>query len=179
MDGSSFLNPAAAVAAAGIHEGMRIAELGAGSGFFTRAAARRAGDSGVVWAVDLNRDLLPRLKNVAAAEGLHNIEVVHGDIQHVGGSNLPGASFDFCIIANVLWAVECKPCLAEEAARILKRGGRALIVDWSGSWGGLGPHPRAVVGRTDALTLFESHGFTPAGDIPAGGYHWGVILKKK
>ncbi len=179
MVGSSFLNPAAATAAAGIHEGMQVVELGAGSGFFTRAAARRVGSGGVVWAVDLNPNLLPRLKNLAAAEGLHNVEVVRGDIEHLGGTHLPDASFDFCIIANVLFALECKPCLTQEAARILKRGGKALVIDWSGSWGGLGPHPRHVVGRADALKIFEKSGFTNSGDIPVGAYHWGCILKKK
>ncbi len=179
MAESSFLNPAAAVAAAGIHEGMQVAEFGAGSGFFTRASARAVGAGGVVWAVDLNSDLLSRLKNLAAVEGLHNVEVLRGDIQHIGGTHLPEGSFDFCIISNVLFVLECKPCMAQEAARILKRGGKVLAIDWSGSWGGLGPHPRDVIGKTDALKLFEAHGFTPAGDVPAGAYHWGCILKKK
>ncbi len=179
MAESSFLNPAAAVAAAGVHEGMKVAEFGAGSGFFTRAAARAVGAGGVVWAVDLNSDLLSRLKNLSLGEGLHNVEVLRGDIQHLGGTHLPEDSFDFCIIANVLWALECKPCLAQEAARILKRGGKVLAIDWSGSWGGLGPQPRDVVGKADALKLFEAHGFAKAGDVPAGAYHWGCILKKK
>ena len=179
MAESSFLNPAQAVAAAGIDEGMKVAELGASSGFFTRASARHAGQGGVVWAVDSSAEALSRIKNISAAEGLHNVEVVRGNIEHLGGTNLPEATFDYCIVANALFGVECKSCLAGEAARILKRGGRVLLIDWTGSHGGLGPHPRQVTGRSDALPIFEREGFSVVSDIPAGAYHWGCILKKK
>ena len=179
MSESSFLDPARAVAAAGLHEGMKVADFGAGAGFFTRAAARVAGVHGEVWAVDSNADLLPRIKTLAQAEGLHNVEVVRGNAEHVGGTHLPAATFDVCIVANLLFAAQCKSCLADEAARILKRGGRVLLIDWTGSHGGLGPHPRQVVGKADALREFESHGFVFVDNLPAGGYHWGCILKKK
>jgi len=174
---SSFLNPARAVAAAGIHEGMQVAELGAGAGFFTRAAARRV-QPGAVWAVDSSPEMLERLKNVSVAEGLHNVEVMRGNIEHIGGTNLPDAAFDMVIVANALFGAECRGCVAAECARLLKRHGKVLLVDWRGSYGGLGPHARHVVGKADALALFAEHGFIAAGDIPAGEYHWGCILRR-
>lgn len=178
MAESSFLNPARLVVAAGIHEGHRVADLGAGSGFFTRAAARRSAP-GVVWAVDQQADLLPRIATIAKAEGLHNVEVMRGNIEQVGGSNLPDHFFDFCIIANVLFMLECRGCIAAEAARILKPTGKVVLVDWLGSYGGLGPHPRHVVGKAEALADFAAHGFVPADDLPAGEYHWSCILKRQ
>ena len=127
MEESSFLNPAKALAAAHLHEGMSVADFGAGSGFFARAAARAVGEGGVVWAVDAHQDLLPRLKNLALAEGLHNIEVMRGDLERPGGSHLPALRFDLVIAANVLFSAENKEALAAEAARVLRKGGRALI----------------------------------------------------
>lgn len=179
MDDSTFLNPNAAVRAAGIHEGMQVADFGAGSGFFTRAAAREVGEGGVVWAVDINRDLLPRIKNVATAEGLTNVEVIHGDIEVAGGSNLPAGTFDACIVANVLFALEHKGECAAEIQRILKKSGRALVIDWRGSFGGLGPHAAHVLDKDAARALFEKHGFVVGASVPAGEYHWGFVVRKK
>ncbi len=175
----SFLHPGAVVRTAGIYEGMAVADFGSGSGFFTRAAAREVGEGGVVWAVDINRELLPRIKKLAEGEGLHNVEVLHGNIEVVGGTNLPPNTFDFCILANVLFMLDDKgECLAE-MSRVLKKGGHALVVDWSDSWGGLGPHPDHVLSEQSARTLFDTHGFTVGAALPAGAYHWGFVVRKK
>ncbi|MDO8517748.1 MAG: methyltransferase domain-containing protein [bacterium] len=186
MDESTFLNPTKVLEAAHLHEGMHIADFGCGSGFFTRAAARLVGEQGQVWAVDAHRDMLPRVKNLALAEGLRNVEVIYGDLESrsspdasVGGSNLPAAQFDFCIVANLLFAVEDKKALVQEVFRILKNGGRALVVDWSASFGGLGPHPSQVVGMQAAKALFAEGGFAFVEQAPAGEYHWGFVVRKK
>lgn len=164
--------------AAGIHEGMKVADFATGAGFFTRAVARAVGAGGVVWAVDAHQDMLPRVKTIAAAEGLTNIEVMHGNIEHVGGSHLPENTFDFVLMVNVFFSLECKDCAVKEAARVLKRHGKVLVIDWQDSFGGLGPHPDHVVTRSAMRELFEGSGFSFVGDIEAGSYHWGCILKK-
>jgi ubiquinone/menaquinone biosynthesis C-methylase UbiE len=174
---SSFLNPAAALRAAKLHEGLTVADLGTGSGFFARAAAREVGEDGRVWALDINPDLLPRLKHLAVAEGLHNIEVLSGDIER--GCHLPAGGIDFVVMSNLLFALHDKPAAVREVKRMLKRGGRVLVIDWSGSFGGLGPAPEHVITAHDAKKLFEAEGLTFIEDIPAGEYHWGLIMKKK
>ena len=175
---SSFLNPAAAVAAMHLSPGSRVADLCAGSGFFARAAARAVGPEGAVWAIDPNPDMLPRLKNLSLAEGIHTIEVVRGTIEKLRGTHLPDGTMDAAIIANALFSTEHKAAAAAEAARVLRRAGRLLLVDWSGSHGGLGPHPDHVIEAHEAQALFEAAGFGKAEDIPAGAYHWGLILRK-
>jgi ubiquinone/menaquinone biosynthesis C-methylase UbiE len=178
MHESSFLNPEKVVEAAGIHAGLKVADFGSGAGFFTRAAARYVGPGGVVCAVDIHQDLLPRLKNLALGEGLRNIEVMHGDVEQVGGSHLPDKTFDFVLVTNLLFAIECKDCLVQEVARVLKPHGKVLVVDWKDSFGGLGPHPDHVVTEPAGRNIFEQSGFTFVSNIPAGEYHWGCILKK-
>jgi demethylmenaquinone methyltransferase/2-methoxy-6-polyprenyl-1,4-benzoquinol methylase len=179
MSESSFLNPAAVVAAAHISPGSRVADLCTGSGFFARAAARATGPEGVVWAIDAHGDMLARLKNLATGEGLHNLEVVRGTIEKAGGTHLPDATIDVAIVANALFSTTHKEAAAAEAHRILRKAGRLLLVDWSASHGGLGPHPDHVVAQADARRLFEQAGFAKGEDIPAGAYHWGLILRKK
>lgn len=176
---SSFLNPQAAIAAAHISHGSRVADLASGSGFFTRAAARAAGPEASVWAIDPNPDMLVRLKNLSLSEGLHTIEVVRGTPEKLGGTHLPDATIDFCILANALFSMHDKDTVAREAYRVLRKAGRLLLIDWSGTHGGLGPHETHVVSSAQARQIFESAGFVHAEDISAGGYHWGLILRKK
>ncbi|MDP4020577.1 MAG: methyltransferase domain-containing protein [Candidatus Adlerbacteria bacterium] len=178
MEESSFLNPTKIMARVGLNEGLVVADMGSGSGFFARAAARAVGEGGVVWAVDINRELLPRIKTLASAEGLNNVEVVQGDASTVGGSNLPDEHFDFVIVSNILFSLEQKAECVAEVRRILKRGGRALVVDWAGSFGGLGPHESHVVTAAAMKELFEKQGFAYLGEVPAGFYHWGFVVKK-
>ena len=179
IGGSSFLHPAAAVRAAKIHEGMEVADFGAGSGFFTRAAARAVGPQARVWAIDSSPDMLSHIKSLAAGEGLKNIEVVRGNIEVEGGSNLPPEHLDFVIVANALFSASDKLALAKEVRRVLKRTGRALVIDWSSSHGGLGPMEAHVVSERQARTLFDDAGFTYVESVPAGAYHWGFVVRKK
>ena len=179
MDAGSFLNPSEAVGHLKLHEGMLVADFGAGGGFFTRAAAREVGPEGEVWALDANGELLTRIKNLSIGEGLHNVQILRGAIDKKGGTALPKEHFDSAILANVLFSVEDKQGLVQELHRILKKIGRVLVIDWSGSHDGLGPHQDHVVIERDARTLFESAGFTYVEAVPAGAYHWGFVMRKK
>jgi ubiquinone/menaquinone biosynthesis C-methylase UbiE len=179
MEESSFLNPAYVLANAKVHEGQNVADFGAQGGFFTRAAARAVGPEGTVWAVDTNGELLSRIKSLSIAEGLHNVEILRGNIESAKGSGLPAEHFDAVVAANILFSAEHKHKLIAEMHRVLKRTGRGLVIDWSSSHGGLGPHPDHVVTEAAARTLFEEGGFTYLESIPAGAYHWGFIVRKK
>src|SRR5437660_1553055 len=112
-----FLNPEAALSAVRVQEGMRVADFHAGAGFFTRAAARRVGTQGRVWAIDADHDRLARLKNIAELEGLEHIEIVHGNIERRGGTLLPDESIDMVLVVNTLFTCEDKEMCAEEAWR--------------------------------------------------------------
>lgn len=179
MAQSLFLNPTRALGAAKLKDGDRVADFGAGSGFFTRAAARMVGGKGVVWAVDVHQELLPRIQRLASEEGLRNVEVVHGNIESPGGSHLPEENFDFVIASNVLFSAEHKDAVIREARRLLRVGGRLLLIDWKDSFGGLGPHKDHVVTQDHGRTLADLGGFTYICDVPAGEFHWGFLAKKR
>ena len=173
-----FSDPVKNVEQCGIQAGQKIADLGAGSGFYTLAAAKALAATGLVYAVDVQKDLLTKLKNAATKEGLYNIEVVWGDAEKPGGTKLRENSIDLAFICNVLFQMEDKQSVITETKRILVHGGRALVVDWSDSFGGLGPKKEMVVSKAAATEMFEKRGFHLDREISAGAHHYGLIFKK-
>jgi ubiquinone/menaquinone biosynthesis C-methylase UbiE len=175
----AFSDPKKIIEDMSIQEGSRVADLGAGTGFYSLAASEVVGPNGRVYAVDIQQDLLSRLKNSAHNVKSHNIEVIHGDIEHVGGTRLLEQSIDVVIVANVMFQLDNREGLADEALRILKPSGRILVVDWSDSFGGMGPQPNMVFTQQTARELFEKKGFVFVTGILAGDHHYGLIFRKK
>ena len=64
------------------------------------------------------------------------------------------------------------------AFRILKKGGRALIVDWKDSFGGIGPQPHDVITERDAKRILGEVGFVATRSFPAGDHHYGIIAER-
>lgn len=177
MQEGSFLDPASVLLAAKLHEGQVVVDFSGGGGFFARAAARLT--DGPVWVVDASSDLLSRVKSLALAEGLQNIEVMRGNIESTEGSNLPKEHADIVLAANILFTAEHKDAVIKEIYRVLKRSGRAVVVDWTDSHGGLGPASEHVVTEPEAKNLFVQNGFDIEGALDAGAYHWGFVVRKK
>lgn len=159
-----------------IDEGDVVADLGAGSGFYSLAIARLVGERGKVYAVEVQKELMKRVKDHAQQERLHNVEVIWGDIEEVEGTKIRTDGVDIVLLSNILFQVEDKPGLINESKRILKPGGRVLIIDWTDSHGGVGPEQSAVITAADARSMFEQQGFVYEGDIEAGSHHYGFSM---
>jgi len=158
--------------------GQFVADLGAGSGAYTLAAAKMVGPQGRVYAVDVMKEMLQKLKNTAIVSRLLNVETLWGDIEKLGGTRLADASVDVALLCNSLFQMEDKNTLSLEIKRILKSGGRLLLVDWKESFGGMGPQPGHVVSLGDAKSIFEKAGFQFEREISAGAHHYGLIFRR-
>lgn len=174
----AFSDPKKNLERLGLEEGMRVADLGSGAGHYTLAAAEAVGDSGRVYAIDIQQDLLKQVKNISTDEHRNNIEVIWGDIEKEKGTKLPDESIDVVILSNILFQAENKEAVATEALRILKQKGRLLFIDWAESFGGIGPQPENIISEEHALSLFENAGFIIDRDIDAGEHHYGFVFRK-
>ena len=160
----------------GLREGMSVGDFGAGSGHYARAAAGVVGDAGRVYAIDVQQDVLKHLKLNSHAHHQAIIETIWGDIEKPGGTHLRDATLDAVILANTLFQIEDRNALVTEIKRVLKPSGKLLVVDWAGSYGGIGPVQSQVVSEHDAEALFINSGFHKVKSLRAGSHHYGIIF---
>ena len=173
-----FSDPKTNLEQFGLEKGMKVADLGVGSGFYVVAAARMVGDLGRVFGVDVQKELVAEVKRTAEKEKLENVEVIWGDIEKAEGTKIKEAQLDAVIVSNVLFQVEDREGLIKEIARILKPGGKVLVVDWMDSFAGMGPSRTSVVTQEVAESLFVNLGFRVEKRIDAGDHHYGFVARK-
>ncbi len=172
-----FSDPQHNIEQLGLSDGAIVADLGVGSGFYTFEAAKAVAPTGRVYAIDVQKDMLDRLKREAQRSHIGGIEVFVGDLEKLGGSKLREASCDVVIASNILFMVEDKKNFLLEAKRILKPNGRLLLIDWAASFSQMGPHADHVVYKDDAKKLALAAGFTFDREIHAGAHHYGIIFR--
>ncbi len=171
----AFTDPIKNLEALDIQEGMSVVDLGAGSGVYTIASAAKVGKGGKVYAVDVQAELLMKIKNQAQSLKLMNVDVVHGNMEVVGGTRLREHTMDSAIVSNVLFQIEHKENFVAEIKRILKPGGKVLIIEWADSFGGLGPQVDYIVPTEKTQELFDKAGFSNIQYLTPGDHHYGFV----
>lgn len=172
----NFADPKSNVLQLGLRDGMKVADLGVGSGHYSLAAAGVVGADGRVYAIDIQEDVIKHVIDSAHRMGLRNIEGIWGDIERQAGTKLRDKSIDAVILSNTLFQLEHKDRAVTEILRILKPGGKLLVVDWAGAYGGIGPSPAHVVTEHQAEELFISAGFHKVKDFRAGAHHYAIVF---
>lgn len=111
-----------------IEEGSRVADIGAGDGYFTRHLARAVGDAGRVFAVEISQRALSQLRRVATEEGFENIEVIEGEFDD---PKLPSESLDAVLVVNAYHEMTEYEAMLEGMMAALRPGGRLVMLDRS------------------------------------------------
>jgi ubiquinone/menaquinone biosynthesis C-methylase UbiE len=178
MKKETFADPKANVLRLGLHDGMKIGDFGAGVGHYALATAAAVGDEGRVYAIDVQEDVLLHLKDAARRAGRNNIETVWGNFEKPAGTKLKEGLLDAVILSNVLFQLEHHAGALTEVSRVLKSGGKVLVIDWAGAYGGLGPIAEHIVSEHKAEELFITAGFHKEKSFRAGPHHYGIIFTK-
>lgn len=172
----NFADPKTNVLQMGLHEGMKVGDFGAGSGHYALAAGAIVGETGRVYAIDVQEEILTHVRDEAAKRKIKNIETVWGDFERAGGTLLKEKSLDAVILSNTLFQLEKKEDALKEVRRVLKPEGKLLVVDWAGAYGGLGPHPLHVVEEHDAEKLCIDAGFRKVKAFRGGPHHYAILF---
>jgi len=137
-----------------------IVDIGCGPGDYTLESARIIGDSGLVYALDRQCELLDDLNGRAAEAGLTNIRTITCDI--TGELPVTDHSADVCIAITVLHVPEVSACrdrLFAECRRILKTGGRLITIDVKTEDDSFGPPMHMRIAPQDMEDAVVRHGF--------------------
>jgi len=113
-----------------IKPGQRVGDLGTGSGLFTRPIAKKLGNKGLVYAIDIDPGLLKHVEKTAAAEKITNIKTV---LAAEDDPKIP-EKVDLIIIIDTLHHIGNQGPYLKGLKKYLKRGGRVAIVDFSNEW---------------------------------------------
>ena len=111
----------------GVQPGMHVADIGAGSGYHTRRLARSVGVGGVVYAVDVQPEMLALVQRNTRAEGLANIRTVLGTQTDPG---LPPHALDMALMVDVYHEFAYPAEMLAAIVAALKPGGRVVFVEF-------------------------------------------------
>ena len=173
---TSFLNPEEILDELGLRSDMVAAEFGCGSGGFAVPLAKRL-EEGLVYAIDIQAEPLSALKSRQSLENITNIRVIRSNLEKAKGSTLNEEFLDLVLIPNLLFQVDDKGAIIQEAGRILKKGAKLLIIDWLPQ-ASQGPE-RGRISPDEVKKIAEKFGFELEKEFEAGKYHYVLVFEKK
>lgn len=154
---------------------MIACDFGCGSGGWAIPLAKILED-GIVYAIDILEEPLSALRSAMNLEKIRNIRPIRSNAENKNGSTLPDASVDLVLTTNLLFQIVNKRAVISEAKRILKNGGKVLVVDWKED-SPQGPAEGRVSER-EVKEMAEESGFKVEKEFKAGSWHWGLVLVK-
>lgn len=139
----------------GLKPGDSFADIGCGIGYFTIPAAKMIG-SNIAYALDTSAEMLAEVELRSAAASLNNIKTVKTTELDL---LIPDASVSFGLMVNVIHEVVDKNQFLEETSRIIKPGGKLVVIDWEKEAMEMGPPIDHRIDRDEVKTLLEEIGF--------------------
>lgn len=115
------------VAATGVKPGMHVADVGAGTGLFTKLFSPAVGTNGKVYAVDISAEFIKNIRRIAQEQDLNNVETVINTQKSV---SLPENSVDIVFVCNTYHHFEYPQSMLASIKRALRKKGRLIIVDY-------------------------------------------------
>ncbi len=176
---ATFMDPRMVITHFHLRPGDTVADFGAGTGHYLKALSTTVSSKGTVYACEIQKSLVERLTTRIRDERLPNVHAVWCDFEAPGGTKLRDGLLDAGLLINTLFQIENKQAALTEMARVIRKGGKLIVVEWSDSWGGIGPHPSQVVKADAAKALMQSFGFVFESEFPAADHHYGLSFKRQ
>ncbi|OGE76648.1 MAG: hypothetical protein A3C85_01530 [Candidatus Doudnabacteria bacterium RIFCSPHIGHO2_02_FULL_48_21] len=186
----SFLNPETLLRSVPLEPDMTVVDLGCGNGHYAATAAMLVGKKGQVHAFDILEEALSQTATLARLQGAQNVATRQCDLEKIGSCNLQEQSADVVVVSSILHQLKNKENAIREAYRLLKTGGRLLLVEWKKD-SMIGPKVAERIGEKEIREILEHNGFRPArpqrlsasdggrvSDLPAGSFHYALLYTK-
>jgi len=173
---TQFLDPEQVFEQVSLELGWQCADFGCGGGHFTFEMSRRVGEGGRVFAFDILPEALEAIESHSKVENLQNISTKRVNLEKLGGSGLEDNQLDFVVLKDILFQNTNKKVVLEEARRILKERGKALIIEWSPDNTTIGPEASLRIPHEKLENLIRETGFTLEKRIDVGEYHQAYLM---
>ena len=160
-----------------INTGDIVADIGAGSGYFTIPLASRVGDKGMVFAEEIQIEMVNYISKKVERLGLNNVRVVFGKAED---PSLLDDFFNLVFLTNTYHELEKPLLMLENIRKDLRYNGRLVIIDWDPAIKSpFGPPIDMRVSESTVIKnverigfdLIEKHRFMP--------YHYFLVFRKK
>ena len=147
----------------GVRAGKNVADIGAGSGWFTVRAAKRVGD-GTVYAVDINPEAVRYIDKRQEKEKLHNVKTI---LSQPDDPMLPGNSVDAVLLLKTYHEVAHPVELLRNVRRALRPGAKVGIIDRNGNGENHGIGSEVVIREAQqaGYRLLEHYDFVKGDDM--------------
>ncbi len=168
-----WLPPQEVIAALDLHAGQTVADIGAGTGYFTLPMAAAVGATGRVLALDAQPEMLAHLGKKLDSCSAAPVELVHAEAD---ATTLPDGCCDLALLANVWHEFSDRAAVLAEVRRILKPGGRIALLDWRPDVERIeGPPLDHRLSAASAFAELAVAGFSAATQATVGKYSWLVL----
>jgi ubiquinone/menaquinone biosynthesis C-methylase UbiE len=135
--------------------GSTLADLGCGPGFFTLPAAELVGPGGLVYAVDVQQEMVDALRSRLAQAGVRNVVVRRSSEVE---PSLPQGTVDLALLAYMLHEVEHRARFLLATRRLLKPGGRIAVINWKQTETPVGPPVDVKLAPEDVINDAKAAG---------------------
>jgi len=158
-----------------VREGMKVAEIGAGSGWLTVEIATRVGASGRVFSTELSERRLDQIRDAVADAGLSNVTVVQAGER---SANLPAGCCDAVFMRRVYHHLTDASAILLDLRDALAGGGRLVIIEFEAG-GLLGMVSREGIDQAPLIAEVTASGFdlVSVGEWPGWGHYVAVFQK--
>jgi len=162
----------------GVTQGSRVADLGCGKiGQFVYPSSEIIGEDGMVYAVDVQKEILNELKKGIEHRNLKNAQIVWADLENFGSTKIPEGTLDYIFLVTVLHQSKKQEQIIKEATRLLKIGGKLLIIDWKQD----SPLAKSTTEKVDAdevMDFAKESKLKLKERMKVGRFHFGLVFEK-
>lgn len=158
-----------------VADGSVVADVGAGSGWFTIHLARRVGPQGIVYAQDVQTEMLNAISRRVLREGLTNVKPMLG---RGSDPRLPAGAIDAVLLVDVYHEIDDRVTMLKNIAKSLKSQGRIGVVDFRLDGTGPGPEPEERVSPDVVVKDAKSAGLRLIRQEPFLQYQYFLIFGK-
>jgi ubiquinone/menaquinone biosynthesis C-methylase UbiE len=157
-----------------LQKGMVFIDVGCGDGFFSILAAKKVGETGKVYAVDIDATAIEKLRQKAKTEGLENITAKAGKAE---ATVFCKSCADFVFYSMDLHDFNDPAKVLQNAKQMIKPNGHLIDLDWKKMDMPFGPPVSIRFSEEKASGLIEAAGFNVTDVRDAGRYHYLITAK--